>query len=123
MNELIRRAMLGNQEAQRECTEKEIVLPCPCCGGEADTWRNGNTVFVECSVCGLTMQDIRESYVLANWNTRPAPPIGRCGECIHYEFGVCLKIYDDGNAHTEAWQHREPDDYCSYFEPKDGGNK
>ena len=42
--------------------------------------------------------------------------VGRCENCIHYEFGVCLKIYDDGNAHQEAWQHRKPDDFCSYFE-------
>ena len=30
--ELIRRALLGDQQAQKECTEKEIVLPCPHCG-------------------------------------------------------------------------------------------
>lgn len=27
--ELIRRAILGSREAQQECTEKGIVLPCP----------------------------------------------------------------------------------------------
>lgn len=45
--------------------------------------------------------------------------VGRCMNCIHYEFGVCLKIYDDGNAHQEAWQHRKPVDFCSYFEPRE----
>lgn len=51
------------------------------------------------------------------WNDA-VKQVGRCGECIHYELGVCLKIYDDGNVSQDAWQHREPDDYCSYFEPK-----
>lgn len=27
--ELIRRALLGDQDAQKQCTEKGIVLPCP----------------------------------------------------------------------------------------------
>ena len=32
MTELERRALLGDAEAQRECTEKGIVLPCPFAG-------------------------------------------------------------------------------------------
>lgn len=31
MTELERKALLGDQEAQRECTEKGIVLPCSRC--------------------------------------------------------------------------------------------
>lgn len=42
----------------------------------------------------------------------------RCRECIHYETGVCLKIYDDGAASSYAWQKRNPDDFCSYGERK-----
>lgn len=42
----------------------------------------------------------------------------RCKNCIHYDLGVCLKIYSDGNAHFEAWQSRNPDDFCSYGERK-----
>lgn len=38
----------------------------------------------------------------------------RCNDCIHYEFGVCLKIYDDGQASKQSWQSRKPDDFCSY---------
>ena len=30
--ELKRRALLGDREAQQECTRSEIVLPCPKCG-------------------------------------------------------------------------------------------
>ena len=49
-----------------------------------------------------------------------AVPVVRCRECIHYEMGVCLKIYDDGAASSYAWQDRNPDDFCSYGERKEG---
>ena len=45
--------------------------------------------------------------------------VTRCKDCEHYDMGVCLKIYSDGNAHPEAWQERKPDDFCSYGEPKE----
>lgn len=46
-------------------------------------------------------------------------PVVRCKGCKHYDMGVCLKIYSDGNVHPEAWQPRRPDDFCSYGERKD----
>lgn len=45
-------------------------------------------------------------------------PVTRCKDCVHYDLGVCLKIYSDGNAHPEAWQPRRPEDFCSYGEQK-----
>lgn len=47
-------------------------------------------------------------------------PVVRCKDCKHYDMGVCLKIYSDGNVHPEAWQKRRPDDFCSYGERKEG---
>lgn len=44
----------------------------------------------------------------------------RCKDCKHYDMGVCLKIYSDGNVHSAAWQKRKPEDFCSYGERKDG---
>lgn len=41
-----------------------------------------------------------------------------CRDCIHYEMGVCLKIYDDGAANKDAWQERKPEDFCSYGEDR-----
>lgn len=35
VTELERRALSGDTEAQRECTEKGILLPCSFCGGNA----------------------------------------------------------------------------------------
>ena len=49
-----------------------------------------------------------------------AVPVVRCEKCVHYEMGVCLKIYDDGAASRYAWQERKPDDFCSYGERKEG---
>ena len=45
-------------------------------------------------------------------------PVLLCRDCVHYEMGVCLKIYDDGAANKDAWQERKPDDYCSYGEDR-----
>lgn len=47
--------------------------------------------------------------------------VTRCKDCKHYDMGVCLKIYSDGNAHSAAWQKRKPEDFCSYGERKGGG--
>lgn len=43
----------------------------------------------------------------------------RCKDCKHYDMGVCLKIYSDGNVHPEAWQSRKPEDFCSYGERRE----
>ena len=45
--------------------------------------------------------------------------VTRCKDCKHYDLGVCLKIYADGNMHTGAWQPRRPEDFCSYGKRKD----
>ena len=52
--------------------------------------------------------------------TVDAVPAVRCEKCVHYEMGVCLKIYDDGAASRYAWQERKPDDFCSYGKLKEG---
>ena len=56
--------------------------------------------------------------VIDSQPTVDAVEVVRCRECIHYEMGVCLKIYDDGAASKYAWQERKPDDFCSYGERK-----
>lgn len=48
-----------------------------------------------------------------------AEVVVRCKDCKHYDMGVCLKIYSDGNTHPEAWQSRRPEDFCSYGERKE----
>lgn len=71
-------------------------------------------------------QDLRKpglEQALAMLNKEPVAdvaPVVRCKGCMHYDMGVCLKIYSDGNVHTEAWQSRKPEDFCSYGERKEG---
>ena len=69
---------------------------------------------------------ISDADILAKEEIRDAPtidavPVVRCKDCKHYDMGVCLKIYSDGNVHSAAWHSRNPDDFCSYGERKDGG--
>ena len=52
-------------------------------------------------------------------HTVDAVAVVRCKDCKHYDMGVCLKIYSDGNVHAAAWQKRRPEDFCSYGERKE----
>lgn len=71
----IKKAMLGDREAQQRLTERGELLPCPFCGGDAMTRNFGGngTKFVSCDQCycdgaiGRTKEEAIE-----NWNTRPA---------------------------------------------------
>lgn len=59
---------------------------------------------------------------LQDTTTVDAEAVVRCKGCKHYEMGVCLKIYSDGNVHSAVWQKRKPDDFCSYGERKEGAD-
>ena len=122
--ELICRALLGSREAQQECTEKGIVLPCPFCGGSGDNVALNNNpdntqFWGYCWGCH-TEGPIANGNVknaLSIWNARPAPPIGRCGECKWYEYGKAWYPYcnhPDGLANSV-----KTTDFCSFFEPKE----
>lgn len=107
MNELIRRALMGDQAAQQECTKKCIALPCPCCGKEANYVADENMVYHAYANCILGGRYVP----LPQWNARTAPPIGRCREC--------KKLKRGGAGY--GWCGSEPkqfDDFCSGFAPK-----
>ena len=109
MDSLVRKALLGDREAQRECTEKGIVLPCPFCGNENNIISNWGMFRVWCPHCKAKSEDtLTTRDALKSWNARPAPPIGRCGECKNWSEGDCYR-----QELTKA------DDYCSYFEPRE----
>lgn len=110
--ELIRRALLGDQEAQKECTEKGIVLPCPICRGKIEQSLTGNRFM--CKQCGFVFYaPISGNYgadeyinIVHRFNTRPAPPVGMCIKCKYRntsEFCECRPSYA----------------YCSDFEPRE----
>lgn len=89
MTDIERRALLGDKQAQEECTEKGIVLPCPFCGGEAEHFSKkedwlgvqfptvGHLFYCKNCVVGTQYHKFRKE-ALTVWNTRSAPPIGRC---------------------------------------------
>lgn len=134
MTNLERRALLGDRQAQEESTRSGIVLPCPFCGGKAivktSISTQGKSYAVRCeNKCAVTCGHFRtpgtewrtttKKEALAQWNTRPAPPIGRCGECDlwYEEQGICTAASDDDFG---IYEYTEPDHFCGYFKPKDG---
>lgn len=120
MTDLVRRALLGDRTAQKECTEQGVILPCPYCGGTAnftpDYFLPIFDIVCECGVKIGPWQGDEHNLALAAWNTRQAPPIGRCGDCAYSQnikpnrkgFNICPA---SGMEITNA-------DFCSYFEPK-----
>lgn len=126
MTDLERRALLGDKQAQEECTRQGIVLPCWRCGGEAEAKQVSNVgrplYAVSCKkhYCGAYGCAHRtENEAISYWNTRPEPPIGRCKDCGNWrgkqgdEYAPCKDC--DGVM--------EADNFCRNFEPReDNGN-
>lgn len=119
--ELIRCALMGDKQAQEECTAKGIVLPCPFCGNENNIISNWGMFRVWCPHCKAKSEDtLTTRDALKSWNARPAPPIGRCGECKCWQrngsdWGSCSKWYTEDKVQAFMLE----DDFCSYFEPKE----
>ena len=117
--DLIRRALLGDQQAQKKCTEKGIVLPCWRCGGESEIQElhtGGKPIYaVTCKKtycgaygCAYSTQQKAIEY----WNTRPATPVGRCGICSRQKpRGQSLFCYVNGIVHSDG--------FCDYFKPRE----
>lgn len=150
MTELERKALMGDREAQRQCTEQGIVLACPFCGGQATVKTQKQDygisgTIVKCRWClasvyclderaHITENGIRNVPVenhryiaIHRWNTRSATSVGRCKECQHY---VAEWVEDGGTIPAECIHPLtgmfvvNDDDFCSYFEPKeDEGNE
>ena len=74
--ELIRRALMGEKQAQEECTEKGIVLPCPICGGEIKIKQcDWDMFYPYCNGCKFTFNFLFDSKkdAIEVVNDRPAP--------------------------------------------------
>lgn len=110
--ELIRRALLGDQQAQKECTEKGIVLPCPKCFKEIKVTSYCRRYYFVCDDCliqFISALDESKSDAISRWNTRPAPPIGRCGECAAYIDNKC----------SNTGYYKTEQGYCNDFAPRE----
>lgn len=137
MTELERRALLGDKQAQEECTQKGIVLPCPMCSGtpvvkvkKAEYGLSGT--IIRCNVCGVYLfsPDAKAKSVpgairnvpiknhkkigIERWNTRPASPLGRCIDCAN----VC-EVGDNLVTCDIFERDMMPGDFCSQFEAKE----
>ena len=122
MTDLVRRALLGDRTAQKECTEQGVILPCPYCGGTAnftpDYFLPIFDIVCECGVKIGPWQENEHNLALAAWNPRHAPPIVRCRECKHYKTPVGAV---GGWCECELTPFdTEPDGFCSYGESKEG---
>lgn len=115
MDDLERRALLGDQEAQEECTRQGIAIPCWRCSGSAEMRRmnsEGKPIYaVVCkrSYCGAYGSACpTPQKAIAYWNRRPAPPIGRCKDCKH-----------QGTGDSDICHSGMDEEFCSGFEPKE----
>lgn len=128
MTELERKALLGDPEAQKQCTEQGIILSCPFCGRKvfiSDASRSSRCTEAtfECGSCDFELTimqyhlgdaDLNPS-PLAQYNTRVAPPIGKCKDCQYTCPGS-----DDSYIVCVMHGHAVKDDgWCNEFEPKE----
>lgn len=133
--ELIRRALMGDKQAQEECTEKGIALPCPLCGDDVTITEipahkhcivnlpeYGGGCFIECDNCTYAISGDDVMDALRTHNARPAPPIGRCGECRHC-VGVgknqALRCTLNSFGVEFGLDFITSESFCSYFEPRE----
>lgn len=132
--ELIRRALLGSREAQQECTEKGIVLPCPFCGSDSKVFADIDLFGARCVDSTCIGHDMRAEYyfrdrAIEDWNTRPAQPVGRCKDCVwsrepteqdYKELDRDLLSYKDSLV-CDFWEREVwGKDFCSYFDKREG---
>lgn len=118
MTDLERRALMGDKQAQEECTRQGILLPCWKCGGEAEVnelHTGGKPLYAVacqkhyCGAYGAGSSSIQKA--IEFWNTRPAPPVGRCGECALKDTFECIC---SKNGYTDKIM-----EYRSFFAPKE----
>lgn len=123
MSDLKRRALLGDRQAQEECSRQGIALPCPWCKKvptEEDVFPNyaGWIIYHDCKIAGHMRVKAKTRFdLILKWNIRPAPPIGRCKDCAYKQNA---EVNDKGFLVCPAsGMEITDDDYCSYFEPRE----
>lgn len=125
MTDLERRALLGDKQAQEECTRQGIVLVCGC-GGFAElsyVERDPDADFdpfhgyiVKCKKCVMNSWYHKKPWdAVAAWNNRAAPPFGRCKDCGNWRG----KKSDADAPCKDCDGIMEADNFCRNFEPKE----
>ena len=123
MTDFVRRALLGDREAQKECTEQGTALPCPFCSREITKIRGYmGLTFYKCRTCGATVSFDLPKYNkgLANtdaaWNTRAKPPVGECGTCQRKHLRGREWVCEVRGILPDL------DDFCSYYASRGADN-
>ena len=70
----------------------------------------------DCGVMPTTSED--KKVAISVWNTRQAPPVGRCDQCQHWKG----KPGDEYAPCSDCDGVMERDNYCRNFEPKEAVN-
>lgn len=141
MDNLIIKALLGDEESQKLCTEKGIILPCPLCfeTGVRFNLRYPNETFPHEMVnetdednhkiamycknpyccyrieCSTEFVDCNFKDMLQIWNKRHKFPIGRCKTCKHY-YPDCTTTHSYMICPETDMEVME-EDFCSNFKP------
>lgn len=70
--DLVKRALLGDDNAQCEITQKGELLPCPCCGNTRIALKHNGPYYYECCNCGTRSisYHVSTNYIRFRWNTR-----------------------------------------------------
>lgn len=123
--ELIRRALLGDQQAQEELSNKFIPIPCAFCKADGSNMKvqyDKGVAWMECQACGacgpIAESDDEytgEKAAIRAHNTRPAPPVGRCEDCLWYLPTSKRCKYSLGG----LWGEVNELSFCSCFKPKE----
>lgn len=120
MNDLERLALMGDKQAQEECTKQGIILSCPICKGIGALHSTNNllTIYAVCQNCGVTTREHKDAESAINqWNTRPEFQNSHttvkktchnckhwerfCGYCCNKNSKYCSKFVDDG---CDKWE-------------------
>lgn len=127
VSDLQYRALIGDRQAQEECTQKGIILPCPCCAESVEMmvvephsehigrleYDYEGGAFLTCS-CGYSISGESKEDVIRKHNTRPALQIPRCKFCGNKKKAT---VNDKGFLICPASGMEITDaDFCSYFE-------
>lgn len=143
MDNLIIKALLGDEESQKLCTEKGIILPCPLCFetgvlfnlqhlnetfphemiNEIDEDNHEIKMYCANPLCNyyierdLTFVEYNFKDMLRVWNKRHKFPIGRCRTCKHF-YPDCTTTHGYMICPETGMEVMEKD-FCSNFKPRE----